>query len=391
MASRRPAFDGDYVRANNLFPRLAQQHDAALVYVDTHHERSYAAPYSRHFSRVYHIDCAPSYSIVSRARDKLRLRHAHQLRDGGDQTSRLVAERIAGILAEERADIVLAWSRSLVDALRRFTVPVVFDLCDAVSLQLAQEAADSRWSLHQAFYRLRYHRFEADIARHFPSTFVSKKDAAWFKDAKDVAVIPNGVSAVPCPSESPGGNIIAFSGNMSFKPNVDAALYFFSEILPAVYQEVPDLVWYIVGADPAPEIIALQRHPAIRVTGTVPDVAEYLCRAQVVIAPMRQGSGIKNKVLEAMALRRCVVTTSAGAEGIRCQHQQHVMIADQASDFARIVVAMLRNADARHSIAESARLLVEGAYSWDATAAEYSRLFRRLTLSGADQPAADGS
>jgi len=161
-------------------------------------------------------------------------------------------------------------------------------------------------------------------------------------------------------------------------PNVKAALYFADEVLPLITAGYPKLRWYVVGTNPTSAILALKQRPNVVVTGTVDSVASYINRAQVVINPMISGSGIKNKVLEAMSLARPVVSTSLGVDGIACANGEHVLIADEPRDFADAVLHLLTDETARQRLASAARHLVATQYTWTQTAKQYQSLFDRL-------------
>ncbi|MFD1904584.1 glycosyltransferase family 4 protein [Paenibacillus rhizoplanae] len=123
---------------------------------------------------------------------------------------------------------------------------------------------------------------------------------------------------------------------MNYFPNINAALYFYREVYPLIKARVPDIKWYIVGRDVHPEVAALAlKDSSIVITGYVDSVADYIRKAQVVIAPLLEGSGTRLKILEAWALRIPVVSSSKGAEGLLCEHSRNIMIADDPASFCR--------------------------------------------------------
>jgi len=104
---------------------------------------------------------------------------------------------------------------------------------------------------------------------------------------------------------------------MDYFANVEAVLYFVREILPLIQSQIPDLMFYVVGSNPAHEISVLPKtHPNVIITGFVDSVRPYVVNAAVFVAPMRIARGVQNKILEAMAMGVPVVTTSLGFEGI---------------------------------------------------------------------------
>jgi glycosyltransferase involved in cell wall biosynthesis len=195
-----------------------------------------------------------------------------------------------------------------------------------------------------------------------------------------VHVTPNGVDAdyfAPLDlTEQP--ETIIFTGAMSFPPNVTAVLHFYQDILPLIRRELPNVHVVIAGRDPAPQIAALASDPQVTVTGFVDDMRPWLARASLMVCPMVMGSGIKNKVLEAMAMARPVVATTMGVEALEVTSGQELVIADSAEAFAAATVTLLRDSVARRRIGMAGRDLVLRRYTWDACAASYDAIYSQL-------------
>ena len=165
-------------------------------------------------------------------------------------------------------------------------------------------------------------------------------------------------------------------GNMGWLPNVDGALWFAQEILPLIRRERPDCTLALVGQRPAEEISALAQHdPRITVTGTVEDVRPWLWGGTVSIVPIRHGGGVRIKIYEAMAAGIPVVSTTIGAEGLDVRPDEHLLIADNAADFAEACIRLLASSEERARIAGEARRIVEEKHTWDRTANEVERVF----------------
>jgi glycosyltransferase involved in cell wall biosynthesis len=195
-----------------------------------------------------------------------------------------------------------------------------------------------------------------------------------------VHVTPNGVDSdyfAPLDlAEEP--ETIIFTGAMSFPPNVTAVLHFYQAILPLIRRELPNVRLIIAGRDPSASIAALARDPFVTVTGFVDDMRPWLARANVMVCPMVMGSGIKNKVLEALAMARPVVSTTMGVEALDVTSGQELMIADTPEAFAAATLALLRNPAARQRMGAAGRDLVLRRYTWDACAASYDAIYAQL-------------
>ena len=185
-----------------------------------------------------------------------------------------------------------------------------------------------------------------------------------------VSVVPTGVDSdyfAPATSETRSKRLV-FTGSMDWLPNADAAQFFCREILPIVREAEPEVTFTIVGRSPTPAVRRLAEDRGVEVTGRVEDVRPYLARASVYVVPLRIGGGTRLKIFEAMAAGRAVVSTSIGAEGLPVEHGRHLLLADQPGEFARSVIALLRDPDTRASLAREARALVTERYDWSAAA-----------------------
>lgn len=158
-------------------------------------------------------------------------------------------------------------------------------------------------------------------------------------------------------------NELVFSGNMSFKPNVDAALFFADRILPFIRKEIPDASFKLVGRNPASEIYDLQARSGITVTGAVSNMFEALAPCSLYVLPMRLGSGYRTKLFDVFALGKAIVTTTIGAEGLAMEHGKNCIIADNPIKFAEECVKLLKNKEERVKIGSNMRETALATYS----------------------------
>jgi polysaccharide biosynthesis protein PslH len=309
----------------------------------------------------------------------------------GRAAKRFRAE-IREILSAESIDVVhvrqLPMSAYATDLGR---TPRLLELVDAETL------ATSRIRRRRLRTAIR-HRIAVAIERRALKDFaivtvVAEADASALRDlrpASRVEVVPNGVDTThfrPQPEIAVTPGSIVFVGAMSFGPNVAAVGWFVSDVLPLIRASRGDVHLSIVGRDPGPEVCDLALDPAVTVTGEVDDVRPFLSRAEVVVAPMVDGGGIKNKILEAFAMQRPVVATPLGAEGIAVRPGQDLLVAEGPEAFATAVVALLADANRAAQIAAAGRALVVSRYTWGACARRYAELYADLA---GRPPSADG-
>jgi polysaccharide biosynthesis protein PslH len=214
-------------------------------------------------------------------------------------------------------------------------------------------------------------RWEPDyVAQHFDKcVVVSEVDEALFRQANpslNISVIPNGVDAAGYPvlPDRPDSKEILFIGKMNYGPNVDGALFFYSQVFPLIRNIIPDARLLIVGTEPTAEIQALSADPSVEVTGYVEDVVPYYDRSCVSVVPLRAGGGTRLKILESMALGRAVVSTTVGCEGLAVAAGEHLLIGDTPADLANQTVSLMNDADLRYFLTTNGRRLVETEYDW---------------------------
>lgn len=171
---------------------------------------------------------------------------------------------------------------------------------------------------------------------------------------------------------------IVFVGSMGHFPNVDAALYFYTEIFPKIRKESPDATFTVVGSGKHPEVSALAEDPNVRVTGYVEDVRPYIENTEVFVAPMRKGAGIKGKILEAMAMSKPIVATSVGVQGIAIEPEKEFLPADDPEQFARQILRLFRSPVLKRNLAVSANRVCRERYEWRTKAEEMEKIYESL-------------
>lgn len=196
-------------------------------------------------------------------------------------------------------------------------------------------------------------------------------------------VLPNGVDPEHWSREAdftkmelagPGKSLV-FDGTMDFRPNVDAVLWFASEVWPRIRAEQPNAHFFIVGRNPAREVLALGNTPGVTVTGAVDDTRPWVDAASVYVVPMRMGGGVRLKVLQAMSMGRAVVSTPVGMEGIEAQDGKEVALARSAAEFAQTTLMLLAQEERRAALGQAARVLVAVRYAWQTLLPRLEQLY----------------
>jgi sugar transferase (PEP-CTERM/EpsH1 system associated) len=157
-----------------------------------------------------------------------------------------------------------------------------------------------------------------------------------------------------------------FTGQMDYRPNVEAVSAFADQCLPLLLEQHPDLCFAIVGRNPTRAVERLAERPGVIVTGAVPDVRTWLAAADVVVAPLQIARGIQNKVLEAMAMARPVVASPGAFQGIDARAGEHLLVADRAGEQAGAILGLLGDPAAAQRLGDAARGRMEERYRWEA-------------------------
>lgn len=177
-----------------------------------------------------------------------------------------------------------------------------------------------------------------------------------------VDVVPNAVAIPGGVTRAPGNGHLLFVGNLTYEPNVAAALLLVAEILPIVRQRHPNATLDIVGAHDT-RLDSLADAPGVHLTGWVPDVGPYYERADVAVVPLRHGAGTRIKVLEAFAHRRAVVATPVAVAGLEVQPGRELEVAEEPRDVAGAIADLLADPARAARLVDAAAGLVATRYS----------------------------
>ncbi|MBL0916572.1 MAG: TIGR03087 family PEP-CTERM/XrtA system glycosyltransferase, partial [Sphingopyxis sp.] len=294
-----------------------------------------------------------------------------------------LAEHVGALLALGTVTHIVAFSGQMAQYLPTgFAGPVLMDFVDVDSAKFATYAEqDKRQPLNWVHAReaKKLGAFEANVARAVDaSLFVSEAEATLFRQRSGLAsdkvrAVENGIDtarfdpALSFDEVGAGeGPLIVFTGQMDYRPNIDAVHWFVADSLPLIRKAHPAVRFAIVGRAPTEDVRALGELPDVIVTGEVPDVRPWLASADAVVAPLLLARGVQNKLLEAMAMARPVVASAAAATGIDAVPGEHLLVADDAEAMAASVVRLFKDPAAAAKMGKAARERMVARYGWDA-------------------------
>ncbi|WP_296611306.1 TIGR03087 family PEP-CTERM/XrtA system glycosyltransferase [Sphingomonas sp.] len=378
-----PPDRGDKIRAFNVLKHLAANHRVHLVaFADDPRDleaKDGLARFTASRTVLWRGKSRPralAEAMVERRPASLTAFDGHAMRDA-----------VADVLEREAIDTIYVFSGQMAQYLPAKTpARVIMDFCDMDSLKFADYAKGSRgpmrWLMRREA-RLLF-EFERQIAQRVDaSLFVSEAEADLFRTrsgAANVRAVENGIDtdffdpAAAFERIDTPGKLIVFTGQMDYRPNVEAVTWFAEAVLPHIRATHPDADFVIVGRNPTDAVTALARRDGVQVTGEVADVRPWLDAAACVVAPLKIARGIQNKVLEAMAMARPVVASGPAAEGI--DHDGTILSGDTVAEVADAVDGLLSDAPGAAAMGRNARERVKARYGWSARLAPLDALIR---------------
>lgn len=170
---------------------------------------------------------------------------------------------------------------------------------------------------------------------------------------------------------------VIFSGNMSYSPNVMAARFFVKDIMPLVWEKIPECKVVLVGSSPSKAVVDL-KSDKVFVTGWVEDMKEYYAKSRVFIAPMQIGTGLQNKLLEAMAIGLPCITTSLANKALKSKPNEEILVADDKQNLANYIIELLSDQELHDKISLNGNSFVKLNYSWQTSVKKLYDLLRQV-------------
>lgn len=369
----RPTW-GTGIRSYHLLRALAQKHDVTLLaFVDESDMEASAADHLSPFVRqIRRIELPPTSAkrwtqIRTLAMGKSYYMAAHSV-PAGQPT-------IDEELAENQYDAIFFSELFIADYRLPPQIKIILDEHNIEHELMWRSYQSANGIARRGFNWIEYRRIkplELALCRRSDLVLLtSEREREVLQPllpSTNLRVVPNGVDIQTYTNDDSVAEIpgrVIFTAAFNYYPNVQGAMHFAERCWPLIRQARPDATWYLVGRNPPPEIVQLGTLPGVTVTGTVPEVQPYLAEAQVAIVPLLTGAGTRLKILEAMAMRRAVVSTALGCEGIDCEPNVHLLVEDEPTKFADMVLTLLNNSPRRAAFGEAGRTLVEERYSWE--------------------------
>ena len=283
--------------------------------------------------------------------------------------NRKAAKKINALIAKHQPDMLFGQLLRVAEYIRHKDIPKTIDYQDIFSYGMKRRANVSPF-VTRPIYNMEYRRlarYEAAIFDDFDvRTIISEPDRQLFPHERrdEILIIPNGVDHDYFkPMEREKKYDLVFTGNMSYAPNVNAVEYLANEILPIVWKTRPDTTLYIAGATPDPRVKKCASERII-VSGWLDDIREAYAQSRVFIAPMRIGTGLQNKLLEAMSMRLPAITSPLANASLSAKPDEEILIGGNADEMAQHIITLLTDKEKAALIAQAGFDFTNRVYDW---------------------------
>jgi sugar transferase (PEP-CTERM/EpsH1 system associated) len=263
-------------------------------------------------------------------------------------------------------------------------VPKTLDYQDVFSKGVERRIPKTR-AIIRFIFRVEFRRllkYEKRIFDVFDvKTIISKPDRDCIPHEKreEIHVIPNGVDQEYFkPYKTKKQTELLFTGNMGYPPNIDCAEYLVNKVLPIIHSKYPDARLTIAGATPHSRVKALENDKVI-VTGWVDDIREYYAGARIFMAPMQLGTGLQNKLLEAMAMRLPCITSSLCNSALMAREGEEILIGNTPEEVAEQAIKLLSDTSLADNISTNGYTFIQNNYSWAGSTVHLSELMEQVS------------
>lgn len=387
-----PPNKGDKIRSFNEIKYLSNGHEIHLACIaDDPADLKYENELNRYCQKVA---VEQVNKLFSKGKSAIRILSNASLSVGYFYSNKLQTT-INRWLSKYSYDAIICFSSPMAEYLFRSPLTphpwprLIMDFCDLDSDKWLQYAQKSHFPLN-IVYKIensRLLKYEKIINQRFDhSVFVSQQEAdllfQQYPQAKNVSVIPNGVDHEYFKPRTQNSEprtqnpVLLFTGAMDYHANAEGVAWFCKDIYPKIKRDLGKTQFYIVGSNPIPSVKALADNNGLKVTGFVEDIRPYYHMADICVVPLRLARGIQNKILEAMAMGKAVVTTAKAAEGIAAKPGEHLVVEDTPNGFAHAVKVLIKNRETAKKIGSNARKFVIENHNWSKNMEKFEDLLK---------------
>jgi sugar transferase (PEP-CTERM/EpsH1 system associated) len=362
-----PLEKGDKLRAYNHLRFLSKKFDITLFALNDREVSDEHLSKLRPFCSSIHVFKISRLSIIINLFRALASGIPFQ---AGYFYNKKAQKQLDRIIDLEKPDRIFCQLLRVAEYVKSKPIPKTIDYQDVFSKGIQRRIAKAPFYL-KPLLRMEYNRllkYEAALFDIFDQkTIISEpdRDLIPHPEKEKIHIIPNGVDHdFFKPMEMKKEYGIVFTGNMGYPPNVNAAEYLVNQILPLVHKQKPEALVILAGATPARRVQEL-RNEKVKVTGWVDDIRECYAKARIFIAPMQIGTGLQNKLLEAMAMKIPCITSELANSALCALPDKEILIGQTPRDYANQIIRLLDDHDFANRIAEAGFEFVNRKYDWE--------------------------
>ena len=278
-------------------------------------------------------------------------------------------KEIHRLIAQHKPDMLFGQLLRVAEYIRHEKTPKTIDYQDVFSMGMKRRYDIAPFYTRPLFgmeYR-RLRRYERDIFNDFDvKTIISVPDRELIDhpEKDEILIVPNGVDhEYYTPQQQEKKYDIVFTGNMAYAPNVNAVEYLATDILPLVWKKLPDVKMYIAGATPDPRVKKVASDKII-ISGWLDDMRDAYAQSRIFIAPMRIGTGLQNKLLEAMSMRLPCITTSLANGSLHAEEGKEILVGNSEQELADHIITLITDKERAESLAQNGYDFVHRVYDW---------------------------
>ncbi len=369
-----PPFRGDKLKIYNLAKRLSVAHEIYLItFAESDEDYNYEAELKKIFTKI-HIIALPKWKSYLHCFFAIFSNLPFQV---AYFKSRAMKHRVQNFCSQNEVNAIHTQHLRMAQFTSELNLPKLLDLPDAFSLYWHRRLMNQHNPIKRFFEKIEYHRlyhYEGEIIKNYNLNLVcSIEDLNYMNkehSASFLKLLRNGVDLETYTTQGHDysiENVLLFTGNMDYAPNIDAVAYFVKDIFPIILKDYPEIQFIIAGQRPVKSVIEL-KSKNIKVTGFIPELRAIYQNASIVVSPLRIGAGTQNKVLEAMAMGIPVVSGPIGYEGLEIENGDGVFLETTAQGFASKIVELLGSEYLRKTTGLKGHVIAKEKFSWDTIA-----------------------
>ena len=371
-----PLEKGDKLRAYNQIKYLSENHEIHLCALNdakiSNKHLDALKPFCKSINVINLTKAGSAWNIIRAFFNGKPLQVGYFFSSSGKK-------KIHNLINEIKPDHIFCQLLRVAEYVKDLDIPKTLDYQDVFSKGVERRIEKSPW-YKKFILKTEYQRllnYEEEIFSYFDNlTIISEPDRELIPhpDRNKIAIVINGVDVdFFKPMNIKKEYDLVFIGNMGYPPNINAAKYLAEKIMPLVHKKLPEARLTLAGATPHPDVQALENEK-ITVTGWMDDIRESYAKAKIFIAPMQIGTGLQNKLLEAMAMKIPCITSGLANKALEAIPEKEILVGNSPEEFADHIFRLLEDDQLSKNLSENAYKLVHSKYNWDGATKKLEQL-----------------